>query len=149
MSPSTGQPATWIFQANPAQYDIEASLRTEHAELWNLRQHASKVTMGDRVLIWISGKKSGIYAVGQVTSLPVEQLDSSTGKSYWKSTGGHQVWPRVEVRYSRVLLDRPLFRRYLEFDAALSNLTILKQARGTNFSVTPAEWEALENWLTH
>lgn len=142
------EPATWIFQASPAHYDIEASLKTENVELWNLRQHASKVNTGDRVLIWISGKKSGIYAVGEVTTQPVDRLDSSTGKSYWKSTGGHQVWPRVEVRYNRVLLERPLLKRYLEFDAALSNLKILKQPRGTNFSVTPAEWEAIEYWLT-
>ena len=83
MSTDDSRQATWIFQANPAHYDIEASLRTEHVELWNLRQHASKVSMGDRVLIWISGKKSGIYAIGEVSTQPVDRPDSSAGRKYW------------------------------------------------------------------
>ncbi|MHA0044054.1 EVE domain-containing protein [Deinococcus sp. PEB2-63] len=148
MQPEPTGPATWIFQANPQQYDIAASLAAERVELWNLRQHASKVKLGDRVLVWISGRKSGIYAVGEVISAPMDQPDSTVGRQYWKSAGGHQVWPRVEVRYSQVLLDRPLYKKYLEFDAALTQLAILRQPRGTNFAVSANEWEALNSWLS-
>ncbi|MBZ9752818.1 EVE domain-containing protein [Deinococcus sp. HMF7604] len=148
MQPEPTAPATWIFQANPQQYDIAASLAAERVELWNLRQHASKVKLGDRVLVWISGRKSGIYAVGEVISAPMDQPDSTVGRRYWKSAGGHQVWPRVEVRYSQVLLDRPLYKKYLEFDAALTQLAILRQPRGTNFAVSANEWEALNSWLS-
>jgi hypothetical protein len=148
VQPEPTAPATWIFQANPQQYDIAASLAAERVELWNLRQHASKVKLGDRVLVWISGRKSGIYAVGEVISAPIDQPDSTMGRRYWKSAGGHQVWPRVEVRYSQVLLDRPLYKKYLEFDAALTQLAILRQPRGTNFAVSATEWEALNSWLS-
>lgn len=141
--------ATWIFQANPQKYDIQTSLGREKSEWWNLRQHADKVKTGDRVLIWISGKKAGIYAIGEVISAPVERLDSSKGRAYWKTEGGHQMRPRVEVRYTEVMLDRPLLKRLLEFDAALTSLSIITQPRGTNFKVTAAQWEALENWLSH
>ena len=149
MQPKPAGPATWIFQANPRDYDIAASLAAERIELWNLRQHASKVKVGDRVLVWISGRESGIYAVGEVVNAPVNQPDSIVGRQYWKSAGGHQVWPRVEVRYNRVLLDRPLYKKYLEFDAALTQLAILRQPRGTNFAVTADEWEALDSWLSN
>lgn len=142
-------PATWIFQANPREYDIQSSLATEKTEWWNLRQHATKVKVGDRILIWISGKTAGIYAIGEVISAPVERLDSTKGRGYWKTQGGHQMWPRVEVQYTEVMLERPLLKRLLEFDAALTSLSVIKQPRGTNFKVTDDEWEALENWLSH
>jgi len=141
------EPATWIFQANPAHYDIAASLTRERTEFWNCIQHAGKIRAGDRVLIWISGRQAGIYALGEILTNPEDRVDSETGQRYWKSGGGHQVRPRVQVRYQRTLLDRPLLKQYLLWDPALGALNIINQPRGTNFAVTPAEWTALQVWL--
>ena len=141
------QQATWIFQANPAHYNIAQSLSNEGTELWNCMQHAAKIKTGDRVLIWISGKQAGIYAVGEVLTDPVGRQDTERGQGYWKSGGGKMLRPRVQVKYHRVLLDRPLLRQLLMWDPALGNLKVLVQPRGTNFSVTPEEWTALESWI--
>ena len=139
---------TWLFQASPDRYDIERSLQVEAREQWNCRQHAARIRQGDRVLIWISGKDAGIYAIGTILTDPVERADSVRGLSYWKrKSEGLEAWPRVEVRYDRVLLDRPLAKVFLQWDEALADLSVIAQPRGTNFKVQEAEWQAIARWL--
>jgi EVE domain len=138
----------WIFQANPKRYDIHTALRVEHLDMWNLNQYATEVAAGDQVVVWICGPKAGIYALGSVTSDPVIQEDSVIGMKYWTSPKeGKRPKARVWVRYNRVLLDRPLLKVYIEADPALWKLTILRQARGTNFRVRDDEWQALQEWF--
>lgn len=139
---------TWIFQANPNKYHIEKSLRNESEELWNLNQHAKKVKVGDRVLIWLSGKKAGIYGIGTIASKPTKQADSVKGMSYWinKKQGQRKV-PRVLVKYEEVFYDNPLLKIYLEYDPKLWNLQIIRFAVGTNFPVSEDEWLAIKEWL--
>jgi hypothetical protein len=139
---------TWIFQANPSKYDIFHSLASEREELWNLNQHAREVNVGDRILIWISGQDAGIYAVGTVLTPAVTRSDSGTGIGYWHTKkDGLQPKQRVLVRYDTVFLDRPLTRDYLRADPELWDLSILRSPRGTNFSVSDAEWDAIRLWL--
>ena len=138
---------TWIFQANPDQYRIEDSLQFEDEELWNLRQHASEVSTGDRVLVWISGANAGIYAIGTVTTEPHERPDSATGQQYWKDElSGKKPMPRVLVRYDRVL-EKPLLKDYLRCDPVLEKMRIITMPRATNFPVSKKEWRAIEAWL--
>ncbi len=139
---------TWIFQANPNLYSVNESLKLESQELWNLRQYAKVIKIGDRVLIWISGSEAGIYAVGTVMTAPMVMSDSEKGQEYWiDKPRGRQPAPRVQVRYEQRLVDRPLRKTYLEWDPELSNLSIIRYPRGTNFPVTQPEWLAIKKWL--
>lgn len=139
---------TWIFQGNPSMYRLKTSLSIEQEEYWNLRQHATKVQLGDRVLIWISGAGAGIYAVGHIVSTITIRPDSAQGLTYWKvPTEGARPQPRALVRYERLLVDRPLLKEFLLTDPILSCLSILRNPRGTNFPVTPEQWIALQPWL--
>lgn len=147
-TPPEHGPRTWIFQANPTKYRILESLRTETKELWNLNQHIREIMPGDRVLIWISGEKAGIYALGTIATAPILTADSPTGQAYWNDkAAGRQIKARVWVRYDRVLLDRPLLKDFIVCDPDLWNLMIVRQPRATNFPVTDAEWRALQEWL--
>lgn len=139
---------TWIFQANPKYYRIKESLQKESEEFWNLRQHASDVQVGDRVLIWICGSEAGIYALGSVITPPTELPDSPAGEEYWsEQSEARNVRPRVLVQYEEVFLERPLLKVFLQCDPDLWGLRIIEQPRGTNFPVTPQEWKALKQWL--
>ncbi|WP_051304274.1 EVE domain-containing protein [Calidithermus chliarophilus] len=140
--------ATWIFQANPALYDIHRSLKLEAREWWGCLQHTGRIRAGDRVLIWISGPRAGIYAVGELETGPSLRPDSPVGLRYWTDpVDGMSRRPRALVRYDRVLLDDPLLREYLRCDPDLWGLSVLRQPRGTNFPVTEREWRAVEGWL--
>jgi len=139
---------TWLFQANPLLYRIEQSLQVEQEERWNLRQHQRRVQADDRVLIWVSGKRAGIYAVGTVKTPPVIEADSPKGIGYWNDKRqGYRPIARVQVRYDRVLIERPLLRDFLLCDPALWNMSIFRNPRGTNFTVTEPEWQAIKMWL--
>jgi hypothetical protein len=138
----------WLFQANPNKYRINESLRAEQHEEWNLNQHAKDIATGDRVGIWICGELAGLYAIGTVASSPVVKADSEAGIGYWTNPqDGRRPKPRVQVRYDRVFLDRPLLKQYIEADPALEEMQILRSPRGTNFPLSSEEWAALEAWL--
>ena len=141
-------PSTWIFQANPAKYHIHQALANEREELWNCNQHAHKIHAGDRVLIWLSGARAGIYAQGRVLEGATERPDTLKGQDYWKDKRqGVEVRPRVKVKYETSFLDNPLLKVFLRWDPALEGLSVMTQPRGTNFVVRPEEWLALEIWL--
>jgi EVE domain len=140
--------ATWIFQANPRKSKIFKSLEVETHELWSCRQHANRIKDGDRVFIWISGKESGIYAIGRVNGQPSLRPDTPIGMDYWANPlDGLVSEMRVWVQYERRLLDAPLLREYLRCDPRLWELKILKQPLGTNFQVTDDESDAFDVWL--
>ena len=43
---------TWVFQANPRQFDISGYLQTKSTDfLWLARQRAAKMAVGDRVFV--------------------------------------------------------------------------------------------------
>jgi hypothetical protein len=99
-------------------------------------------------LIWVSGKAAGVYAIGSILSVPVLQPDSPKGVSYWYNPiEGLQTRARALVKYERKLLENPLLKEYLQWDFELKNLSIFRRPMGTNFRVTPQEWEALSKWL--
>jgi hypothetical protein len=120
----------WIFQANPGVYKILESLSRENAEWWNLNQHAAAVKIGDSVAIWISGADAGIYALGEIVEGPISMPDSIRGQRYWNNKeDGLKTKPRVRVKYSQVLTDRPLLRVFLEADPELWDLRIIRSPR--------------------
>jgi EVE domain len=141
-------PQAWIFQGNPRRYANLQMLTTQPGELWNLRQYAREVRVGDRVYIWLAGEAAGIYAVGTVLTSPVMMVDSPLGIRQWTDPReGRLVFPRVEVCYDRVLLDQPLLKQYLRTDPILRDLTILRMPRATNYPLTAAQAGAIEDWL--
>lgn len=143
-----GGPQAWIFQGNPRRYANLQMLATQPGEFWNLRQCAREVRVGDRVYIWIAGEEAGIYAVGTVLTSPVTMVDSALGRRQWTDPReGRLVFPRVEVRYDRVMLDRPLLKQYLRTDPILRELTILRMPRATNYPLTAAQAGAIAEWL--
>lgn len=147
-SATASAPRVWIFQANPKKYRIEESLKTEPAEYWSVTRYVQEIHDGDRVLIWISGVKAGICAIGTVVGEPVLQTDSPIGIDHWRDRAeGTKIKPRVLVRYDSVFLDCPLATALLGLDPALSELSILISAQGTNFKVKDEEWQAIKPML--
>ncbi len=139
---------TWIFQANPTRYRILDSLRMEASELWNLNQHSQDIRVEDRVVLWVSGRSAGIYAVGTVASPAFNVPDTSEGQQYWIDTeAGRRAKPRVLVEYHTLLHERPLLKAFLQWDPDLEDLSVLRQPRGTNFPVSLHEWRAIKRWL--
>ncbi len=118
---------SWIFQATPQSLDLLSELRTGEALTWSVARYARAVQPGDRVYYWQAGRDAGIYGVGRIESV----------------TAGAMGTPAAV----RTVHDRPLFapitRAELRADPVLSGLSVLRQARGTVFPLSPEQDDAL------
>jgi len=120
---------TWIFQAVPEEYDllIVVPKKIHIGDSWRVTRFWRKIRKGDRLLFWQAGSGAGIYAIGKTSSVPYQR-----GKKW-----------RVRVQYAE-MLEKPVLKTMLKEHPLLKKLTILRQQRGTNFQVEPAEWMALD-----
>ena len=144
---------TWIFQANPKEYDILNALSDERLENnihWYVGQHKKLIKKGHIALIWMSGKESGVYAITQIVTDPIETEESEAEKQYWLSTTKDTKKSlRVKLEVIKILINNPLFRLELKEIESLKNLSILRFAQGTNFPVSSDEWEIMSELITN
>src|ERR1039458_5830073 len=122
--------STWLFQANPRDYDLERKVSPGAVEDWHLtfqRDKMQKMRKGDRVILWQSGPAGGVYTLGELDRKP------------YKAKGEF----RVHIRYAE-LLKQPIFKKDLRKHPVLRNLAVLKVPNGKNpFPVRKEEWDAL------
>jgi predicted Mrr-cat superfamily restriction endonuclease len=114
----------WVFQANPKRFDLLQALQDSSTETWSVNQHRQDIQPGDRVWFRLTGPDAGIYAVGQVTSLPRPEANEF---------GDWQVDVTFESR-----IDPPLLRAESDTDPVLSATPALTGLMGTNLAL-PAE----------
>lgn len=132
--------AYWLFQNNPKYYRVTDAIRECDEMPWLVTRYQKKIAAGDGVLVWISGKQAGIYAVAQViesAAVPTEMTD----QDYWIDTSRAQGKPHVKIKFLRRLLGQPLRRRELMYDNILRNLLVIRAPHSTNFKVTPEQWQ--------
>lgn len=132
--PSTGS-KVWIFQAVPKWYDLEKEVpkrrrKSARGDAWSVTRFRQLMDPKDRVLLWQSGPKAGIYGTGKLVSDPFKDAKD---------------W-RVKIRFDS-LLKRPILKTELKKIRQLKRLRILRSSRGTNFKVTRQEWAYLQPLL--
>lgn len=135
---------TWIFQANPDEYDIDAYLASRPAQLvWLAVRYASEIAVGDRVYLWRNqGKQNaipGIVAEAIVTASPQLRGEDPDGVRFWRTQGPRATAPQVRVvmRLVKVATTREELRRsWCEEDPILHDLANIRMAAGTNYRVT-------------
>ena len=89
--------------------------------MWSVNQHRQDIQPGDRVWFRLTGPSAGVYAVGQVTSLPRPETSEF---------GDWQVDVAFDAR-----IDPPLLRAESDADPVLSATPALGGLMGTNFSL--------------
>jgi hypothetical protein len=80
----TGDVGAWLLKANPRYFDIEGALAAgERIDSWRLAQsyRVELITEGDRVVLWVTGSRRGICAMGLVTGTPTPSVG---GSSFWQ-----------------------------------------------------------------
>lgn len=125
----------WIFQGNPNQFDFETALRENILDDWTVSAHKDKIKPGDKVILWITGKASGCYALAEVTSEPYEK-EQSADSHLWKTEDKNNT--KVDITITHNWVDDPILKADLEQESILKNLKVGHQ--GTNFSATKDEY---------
>jgi formylglycine-generating enzyme required for sulfatase activity len=130
----------WLFQGNPKYYRVLDSIHDFEQMYWLVTRYTEDIAVGDGVLIWSAGKKAGIYAMGEVIG-PVNILEELPDKDYWIVKNMSQPeGKRVFTNFTTKLLENPLLYEELIQDDILKNLSVISDARGTNFQVTQEQW---------
>lgn len=141
------RPRAWIFQANPNQLDLAQRLKSTSpgdTDWWNASQYRTLMRVGDVVLLWMSGKRAGIYGVAVLAARPFEHAPEVSPSSPLKPY--ELVSWRVEFRYLAIFSSE-ISRSNLLADENLRGLSIVRRPQGTNFPIAASLWPALRSLL--
>ncbi len=129
------EPNYWIFQANPDRWKFETALSEGLLTDWTIGAHADKIKRGDKVIIWVSGKSAGCYALAEVTSEP-QYKEHSTDDHLWKEKVDNNI--KADINLTHNLLNNPILKNQLN---ELTELNVGYQ--GTTFTATKDEYDTI------
>ena len=141
----------WIFQGNPKMYNFLNP--TENIKEWNVTAHTEKIEKGDKVIIWISGKNRGCYALAEVITDKPKITGVSKDVHLWNEENKAGAKKKREDKYAYKcgikfivdLFDKPLLWKDMRTIRGLENLKV--GYRGTNFSATKEEYEIISELI--
>jgi len=128
----------WVFQGNPKVFDFETALRDEILTDWTVSAHKDKIKTGDKIILWITGDKSGCYALAEVLSEPRAKT-TSPDDHLWK--GEDKSTLKTNIKITHNIVDSPILKSKVDSIEELRDLKVGNQ--GTNFSATEDEFETL------
>jgi hypothetical protein len=132
-------PKTWIFQSRRRWFQLGSAVRQLPEHVWNVSRYGKEIHVGDRVYLWEAGVGGGILAVAEVMELPRVQVEPEAQLSFvheGRPFAGERL--RVKLRVTQ-LLEPTIERKYLQSRPEFAGLSILRNARGTNFRVSPED----------
>ena len=132
----------WLFQGSPTFYRMFDAIKDLNEIPWPLNRNKQDISVGDKAIIWISGRQAGIYALGEIIE-PVKIFEELSDINYWidpNMLNNMLNQPGPLIRLTTKLLDHPLLRKDLKQDSILKDLSVIRAPRGSLFKVTPEQW---------
>ncbi len=118
----------WIFQANPAKYDLPTMIQPGKKDDWGVSRHRAKIGDGDTVIIWQSGDEAGIVGFGKIVGKLGKRADGDC----------------IDIEITE-RLDPPLPKADLERDPVLCKFPVIPLNFQANpFDVPADHWDALQ-----
>lgn len=134
----------WIFQCNPSDFDFESAMNKDVVDNWTIKAHKDKIKPNDKVIIWLTGKKSGCYALAQVTSEP-HFVEHSSDDEFWKSDFVSNFVCDIQITHN--LVNNPILSEQIKNSKGFENFK--GGTQGTNFSATQEEFNLIMNMVEH
>lgn len=116
----------WIFQCNPDAYQLSTAIEKGLLKEWNVKQHRFEIQEGDKAIIWVTGKNSGVYATANITSNPTQKFSRSEDNHLFQENNniGMRLKEEDETGW-RVNVDlmpnQPLYKNELRNISGLEN----------------------------
>jgi hypothetical protein len=142
------QPKHWLFQFNPSTYKwLNRIKETKEPEQWLVTHHANLIHKGDLVAVWGSSENGGIYGLGKIiTDTMKDHLNINQLRYFVRidDTAKFEEKYSAYVEYFKVSGEKPLLEQKLcDEDKILCNLPVFKNPQGTNFSISPEQWNRI------
>jgi len=137
---------SWIFQGNPAVWDIRRAVHDFAATDFSVLRYKDEIKAGHTAFLWESGPKGGVVGVAELLEDPVERPHTHDQYTIAESHVLQGVHPRADIRVLKAL-DTPISRDEIRTHPGLEDLAILRFAQGTNFPVTPDEAQILHEMV--
>jgi len=140
-----GEPSAWIFQGNPKYYDVVAAVEALNTITWAVNQYSNQIKSGDRAYVWLSGSDGGIIASGMIMCDP-EMRKPNLNDPYNRGDAlKTELYLAVDIKIERKLAQQRILRAALLADERTKQLGVLTYPGATNFRVTKAQEEVIEN----
>jgi EVE domain len=136
----------WLFQANPKYSQILQAIAELEQIHWLVTRYFQHITPGDGVLVWVAGKRAGVYAIAQVIE-PPQFLDAPPELAYWTTPTRAMSRFYAPVQLTHKLLERPLLKAEAYVDPILRSLEVLRAPHNTNFRVTAEQWARVQTLI--
>lgn len=145
--------ASYLFQGNPDRFDIDgylqAAIDQDREISWSVKQHKNSIQPGDTVYLWRAAGKdrneSGVIAQAVCVSQVDLTAPDSFAQSYWKDPPNTESRVKLELQSLNLKHKKIIKKEWIEEDPQLKDLSILKQAQGTNFVITKSESSRLDD----
>lgn len=134
----------WIFQGNPNAFDFETAIKENLLEEWIVSAHKDRIKIGDKVILWISGKKAACYALAEITSEP-KIMSHSKASHLWKTDDKNPLKAGIKITHN--LIDNPISLEEIKRSKELRDLNVGNQ--GTNFTATKKEYKKILELATN
>lgn len=141
---------TWIFQTNPAHFDIDGYLATfPNSMLWRAKRRTSEMQIGDRVYIWrsIGGgpkERAGLVAKATISGPVQHQDDHPATVPFWMDPSNAGPEPRVQITFDAIYDEPVLLWQTVRSDRVVGKYA---QMTGTNFFLPCIEGTRFEELL--
>ena len=135
----------WLFQSSPQVFRLTEALAADAVATFAIKAHKKAIKIGDKVILWQSGKKAGCYALGTVLSPPANQAITPKEKSYFLSKIEEEQ--RIQLRIEYNLWNRPITKEMLPNSQHFA--AFYAGTPGTNFKATKKQYEELVDLVEH
>jgi hypothetical protein len=129
----------WVFQGNPNVYDVSRSLSDNMVHEWWVKSHKDKINIGDKGIIWVTGKESGCYAFFKVTTEIYEKGEDENQEQYYHTEMKHDVGSKIGIEIEKNISKIPVLKETVKKLDWFQNFKGGNQ--GTTFQMTRKEYE--------
>lgn len=127
----------WVFQANPDFYHIKAALQDNYLTSWRVSQYTKDIKLGDKVILRVGGKDTGVYALATITS-NIQEIEANEGESkYYPDPTNNKPTEAVYLKIDYNLVNDPFPKDKMEA------IKLDGGRAGTNFKATEEQYDSI------
>jgi len=133
----------WLFQGNPKIFDVETYLTTNNQIVWTVSRYKDEISIGDNVLIWVSGDNSGVYAECKVIEVPSTNIKEDAQDLWNNGNQSSEKEVRCRLSIQRQFVNDPILRATIKQNDWSNEISIISNPQGTNFRISQDQYKQI------